>query len=126
MPPALLTLASSQASVSRSLSRPLMTRASCCSCMLLAEGGVPAEVARFVVPLVMGSLQQLPAQALPGTNPARTAVVSLIARRSVGRPGVRHWRRGANLQVQPGRWDPCGGVVRPACGLWLGLGRGPE
>ena len=60
---------------------------------------MPPEVARFVVPLVMGSLQQLPAQALPGTSPSRTATVSLIARRSVGRPGVRHWRRGADPQV---------------------------
>ena len=81
---------------------------------------MPAEVARFVVPLVMGSLQQLPAQALPGTEPARTATVSLIARRSVGRPGVRHWRRGADPQVQPGLGAGSHAVL--VWGLHVGFG----
>lgn len=60
----------------------------------LTESPAP-EVGRFVVPLIMGTLQQLPGLPL---GPARTLSITLIARRSSQRPGVRHWRRGANPQ----------------------------
>ncbi|KAK9805735.1 hypothetical protein WJX73_003446 [Symbiochloris irregularis] len=52
-------------------------------------------VGKFIVPLIMGSLQQLPDLQLPGS---RFMTVTLIARRAVQRPGVRHWRRGADPQ----------------------------
>ena len=53
-------------------------------------------VGKFIVPLIMGSLQQLPDLQLPGS---RFMTVTLIARRAVQRPGVRHWRRGSDPEV---------------------------
>ena len=64
-----------------------------------AECQMPG-VEKFVLPLVMGSVQQLRSVQFGQTCNGR---ITLIARRSVQRPGVRHWRRGADAQVRP----PC-------------------
>ena len=55
-----------------------------------------AGVEKFILPVVMGSVQQLPSVTF-GDN--TLASITLIARRSVQRPGVRHWRRGADAEV---------------------------
>jgi len=60
----------------------------------LTEAKVPG-VDAFVVPVIMGSVQQLASVSLGGNS---MVSITLIARRSVQRPGVRHWRRGADAK----------------------------
>ncbi|KAL6764565.1 phosphoinositide phosphatase [Haematococcus lacustris] len=62
---------------------------------------IKAGAARFVQPCILGFVQQLPGlqlkdQAAHG-NPV-TASLTLIARRSTARSGVRQWRRGADAE----------------------------
>lgn len=53
-------------------------------------------VERFVIPVIMGSVQQLQSVSFgPGTQ----ASITLVARRSLQRPGTRHWRRGADAEA---------------------------
>ena len=66
-----------------------------CVCTEAGEG-----MSRFVLPLVMGSVQQVALQ-LAAEKGAVTGHITLVARRSVQRPGVRHWRRGADAQARP-------------------------
>ena len=87
-----------QAAVSemfRSLAVSMRKRALNTGC---AESVAP-QVGRFVVPLIMGSLQQLPDLRLNAAAGSKTLTITLIARRSSQRPGVRHWRRGADPEV---------------------------
>ena len=65
--------------------------------LLGADSGVPG-IGKYVLPLVMGSLQQLKSVSFGDNTDAQ---ITLIARRSVQRPGVRHWRRGADAEVSP-------------------------
>lgn len=60
--------------------------------------GVDAQVARFVPPVMMGMVRQLPAVSFSVGGEPRQACFTLIARRSVTRPGTRYWRRGIDLQ----------------------------
>lgn len=53
-------------------------------------------ISRYILPLVMGSVQQLPSLTF-GDN--TLASITLIARRSTQRSGVRHWRRGADAEA---------------------------
>ena len=53
-------------------------------------------IGKYMLPLVMGSLQQLKSVSFGDNTDAQ---ITLIARRSVQRPGVRHWRRGADAEV---------------------------
>ncbi len=75
--------------------------------MPIAEGGPEVEVpplpelARFVLPLMQGSLHQVPGLRFAAPGAAYTGTLTLIARRSARRPGVRHWRRGAEPQAGP-------------------------
>ncbi|CAL8466862.1 g6398 [Coccomyxa elongata] len=69
--------------------------------MPIAEGGpeveVPAmpELAQFVLPLMQGSVHQISDLRFQTSTADYTGTLTLIARRSAQRPGVRHWRRGA-------------------------------
>ena len=57
-----------------------------------------AGIEKFILPVIMGSVQQLPSVTF-GDN--TLATITLIARRSVQRAGVRHWRRGADAEASP-------------------------
>ena len=73
--------------------------------MAIAEGGpevdMPAlpELAQFVVPLIQGSVHQIHDLQLVTATADYSGCLTLIARRSSQRPGVRHWRRGAATDV---------------------------
>ena len=67
--------------------------------LLGADSGVP-DIGKYALPLVMGSVQQLRSVSFGDNTDAQ---ITLIARRSTQRPGVRHWRRGADAEVRP----PC-------------------
>lgn len=73
--------------------------------MPIAEGGpeveVPAmpELAQFVLPLMQGSVHQIGDLRFQTPVADYTGTLTLIARRSAQRPGVRHWRRGAEPTV---------------------------
>lgn len=73
--------------------------------MPIAEGGPEVEVpplpelARFVLPLVQGSVHQIGGVAFDTPTAAHSGTLTLLARRSARRPGVRHWRRGAGPEV---------------------------
>ena len=73
--------------------------------MAIAEGGpevdMPAlpELAQFVVPLIQGSVHQIHDLQLVTAIADYSGCLTLIARRSSQRPGVRHWRRGAATDV---------------------------
>ena len=75
--------------------------------MAIAEGGpevdMPAlpELAQFVVPLIQGSVHQIHDLQLVTAIADYSGSLTLIARRSAQRPGVRHWRRGAATDVSP-------------------------
>lgn len=73
--------------------------AACTDAWCSAEAAAP-QVGRFVVPLIMGSLQQLPDLHLGKGEESLTLTLTLIARRCTQRPGVRHWRRGADPGVR--------------------------
>ena len=59
-----------------------------------------AGAGQFALPLMLASIHQLPAASL---GDGSTATITLIARRAAQRAGTRHWRRGADPEVQP----PC-------------------
>lgn len=73
--------------------------------MPIAEGGPEVEVpplpelARFVLPLMQGSLHQVAGLRFGARGAEYIGTLILIARRSARRPGVRHWRRGAEPQA---------------------------
>ena len=73
--------------------------------MAIAEGGpevdMPAlpELAQFVVPLIQGSVHQIHGLQLVTATADYSGSLTLVARRSSQRPGVRHWRRGAAMDV---------------------------
>jgi len=73
--------------------------------MAIAEGGpevdMPAlpELAQFVVPLIQGSVHQISDLQLVTSHADYSGSLTLVARRSSQRPGVRHWRRGAAPDV---------------------------
>lgn len=86
--------------------------------MPIAEGGpeveVPAmpELAQFVLPLMQGSVHQISDLRFQNPTADYTGTLTLIARRSAQRPGVRHWRRGAEPTVRPGSAAmPCHPIV---------------
>ena len=56
-------------------------------------------VCRFVVPVMMGFVRQLPGLSLSGQGGTLVVgALTLIARRSTLRIGTRHWRRGADAE----------------------------
>ena len=57
------------------------------------------ELAQFVVPLIQGSVHQIHDLQLVTATADYSGSLTLIARRSSQRPGVRHWRRGAATDV---------------------------
>ena len=61
----------------------------------------PAEVARFVLPIMAGSVQQLAPLELAAPAGVYAGSLTLIARRSAYRGGTRLWRRGADQQGAP-------------------------
>lgn len=73
--------------------------------MAIAEGApevdMPAlpELAHFVVPLIQGSVHQISDLQLVTSSADYSGSLTLVARRSSQRPGVRHWRRGAAPDV---------------------------
>lgn len=73
--------------------------------MATAEGApevdMPAlpELAQFVVPLIQGSVHQISDLQLVTSSADYSGSLTLVARRSSQRPGVRHWRRGAAPDV---------------------------
>jgi hypothetical protein len=73
--------------------------------MPIAEGGPELEVqalpelARFVLPLMQGSVHQIGGLTFETPTGAYSGTLTLLARRSARRPGVRHWRRGAGPEV---------------------------
>lgn len=75
--------------------------------VVCVEAKVPG-VDAFVVPVIMGSVQQLASVSLGGNS---MVSITLIARRSVQRPGVRHWRRGADAKVPFSASDTLGRVL---------------
>ncbi|EIE26553.1 hypothetical protein COCSUDRAFT_11753, partial [Coccomyxa subellipsoidea C-169] len=54
-----------------------------------------ADLAQFVLPLMQGSVHQISNLRFQTSVADYTGSLTLIARRSAQRPGVRHWRRGA-------------------------------
>ncbi len=81
--------------------------------MPIAEGGpeveVPAmpELAQFVLPLMQGSVHQISDLRFQTSVADYTGSLTLIARRSAQRPGVRHWRRGAEPTVSRPALSTC-------------------
>ena len=73
--------------------------------MPISEGGpeveipAPAELADFVLPVLQGAVQQMGNLELRARNGHWRGSLTLIARRSWHRPGVRHWRRGADSKA---------------------------
>jgi len=63
------------------------------------EVAPPAEVGRFVLPVMAGSVQQLAPLELAAPAATYAGSLTLIARRSAARGGTRLWRRGADKQV---------------------------
>lgn len=57
---------------------------------------------RFVLPLIMGFVRQLPGLTFTSVADGKTvsATLTLIARRSAQRAGTRQWRRGADTEGQ--------------------------
>lgn len=53
-----------------------------------------SHVVRFVLPVVQGFVEAIPMRV--GQSEGH---LTLIARRRIQRPGVRHWRRGCDPQV---------------------------
>ena len=78
--------------------------------MAIAEGApevdMPAlpELAQFVVPVIQGSVHQISDLQLVTSSADYSGSLTLVARRSSQRPGVRHWRRGAapDVSASPG------------------------
>jgi len=68
----------------------------------LAKPVLEAGGGRFVLPFIMGFVEQLEGVVLQGASPTTrgevAATLTLIARRSVHRAGTRHWRRGADQE----------------------------
>ncbi|KAK9864404.1 hypothetical protein WJX84_006665 [Apatococcus fuscideae] len=66
----------------------------------LALPFMEAGMGDLAIPMLMGSVQQMERLQLPGQDPTalEMATLTLIARRSTARAGVRHWRRGADPQ----------------------------
>ncbi|KAK9821752.1 hypothetical protein WJX81_003319 [Elliptochloris bilobata] len=61
----------------------------------------PSEVARFVLPIIAGSVQQLAPLELAASAAVYSGSLTLIARRSAARGGTRLWRRGADQKGAP-------------------------
>lgn len=59
------------------------------------------ELAQFVVPMIQGSVHQISDLQLVTPTADFSGSLTLVARRSSQRPGVRHWRRGAAPDVSP-------------------------
>jgi len=85
-----------------------------CDPLLTSEMGA-ANLAPFVVPFICGSVGQAgpfevsmdfsassspasPSSPSPSPSPDAQVTLTLIARRATSRPGVRHWRRGADAE----------------------------
>ncbi|MEW5316232.1 MAG: hypothetical protein WDW38_007613 [Sanguina aurantia] len=64
----------------------------------IARPLLDAGADRFVLPLIMGFVRQLPGLTFTSVADGKTvsATLTLIARRSAQRAGTRHWRRGAD------------------------------
>lgn len=99
-PPALYSRADPRVWWNKSLCDPLLT----------SEMGA-ASLAPFVVPFICGSVGQAgpfevsmspssseASSASPSSSPDAQVTLTLIARRGTSRPGVRHWRRGADAE----------------------------
>lgn len=63
---------------------------------LLTSEAEARFVAPFVVPFIAGHVSSFGPLALAGGGAPATLTLTLIARRATSRPGVRHWRRGAD------------------------------
>lgn len=84
---------------------------SLCDPLLSSEMGA-ANLAPFVVPFICGSVGQAgpfevsmnsssseaSSASSPSSSPDAQVTLTLIARRATSRPGVRHWRRGADAE----------------------------
>lgn len=57
------------------------------------------ELAQFVTPLIQGSVHQITDLQLVTPSFDCSGTLTLVARRSSQRPGMRHWRRGAAPDV---------------------------
>lgn len=61
---------------------------------------VPCITYRFVLPVILGFIRQLPGLTFTSVADGKTvsATLTLIARRSAQRAGTRHWRRGVDTE----------------------------
>jgi hypothetical protein len=58
------------------------------------------ELAQFVQPVMQGSVHQMKEVRFQTATAEYSGSITLIARRSAKRPGVRHWRRGVAPDVR--------------------------
>lgn len=82
----------------------------------MAEGGPEVEMppmpelAEFVLPVMQGSVHQMSDLRFQTPMADYNGSITLIARRSATRPGVRHWRRGIapDVRITPSTYfQPC-------------------